>query len=197
MQSPIHIEQINGTAKEIVTLHYEPSPLRIVNTGHTVQINLQPGSYMAIDDMRYDLQQFHFHVPGEHLVRNRTYAMEAHLVHQNTAGEFAVIGALYDCGKPDPLVSILWENLSPNQGEEQTHPDVIINPLKLIPTESPYYSYTGSLTTPPYTEGVRWILFPKPHSVSTSQMEPFTILFGKNARPVQPLLDRQVLEGTL
>lgn len=197
MQSPIHIEDINGTADETVILHYEPSPLHIINTGHTVQINLRPGSFMAIKDIRYDLQQFHFHVPSEHLVRNRTYAMEAHLVHQNSAGEFAVIGLLYNCGKPDPLVRILWEHLPPNQGQEQEHSDVIIDPLKLIPVKSPYYTYTGSLTTPPYTEGVRWVLFRKPHSVSTSQLEQFSTLFGQNARSVQPLLGRKVLEGSL
>jgi carbonic anhydrase len=197
MQSPIHIEHINGTADETVALHYEPSPLRIINTGHTVQINLQPGSFMTIEDIRYDLQQFHFHVPSEHLVRHQTYAMEAHLVHQNPVGEFAIIGILYHCGKLDPLIRVLWEHLPRNRGEEQEHSDVIIDPLKLIPAGSPYCSYTGSLTTPPYTEGVRWVLFLKPHPVSTSQLEQFSTLFGQNARPVQPLLGRNVLEGSL
>jgi carbonic anhydrase len=197
MKSPIHIESINGTADETVTLHYEPSPLRIINTGHTVQVNLQPGSFMVIDDLRYDLRQFHFHVPGEHLIRQRTFAMEAHLVHQNSAGEYAVIGVFYNCGKPDPLIKTIWERLLGNKGAEQTFPDVIINPMNLTPADGQYFSCSGSLTTSPYTEGVSWILFQTPHSASTAQLEQFTALFGRNARPVQPLLGRKVLEGRL
>lgn len=197
MQSPIHIEHTTGAADEIIKLHYEPAPLHIINTGHTVQVNLQPGSFMTIGKVRYDLQQFHFHVPSEHLVRNQTFAMEAHLVHQNSAGEIAVIGILFNCGPPNLLIKIVWEFLPPGSGEEHTQPDTVIVPVQLIPGESPYFSYTGSLTTPPYTEGVKWVLFQAPLTVSTSQLEQFTTLFGQNAQPVQPLLGREVLEGRL
>lgn len=197
MQSPIHIEHAEGAPEEIIGFHYAPAPLHILNTGHTVQVDLKPGSFMTIGEVQYDLQQFHFHVPSEHLVRNQTFAMEAHLVHQNSAGEIAVIGVLYNCGQPDPLIKSVWEYLPPGPGEEHTQPDTVIDPMQLIPAESPYFSYTGSLTTPPYTEGVMWMLFRTPLTVSTSQLEQFTTLFGQNARPVQSLLGRRVLEGTL
>jgi carbonic anhydrase len=123
--------------------------------------------------------------------------MEAHLVHQNSADEIAVVGILYNCGEANALIKTVWEHIPRNPGGEQTPAGEVINPLDLIPPESLYYAYTGSLTTPPYTEGVKWILFHPPQPVSTSQLGQFTDLFGKNARPVQSLLGRKVLEGTL
>ncbi|MFC1618977.1 carbonic anhydrase [Candidatus Neomarinimicrobiota bacterium] len=195
MQSPIHIERTDGAGEEDLQFHYLSAPLHIVNTGHTVQVNLKPGSYLMVDNTRFDLLQFHFHVPSEHLILNQTFAMEAHLVHQNSTGDYAMIGILYNCGEVNPIIKTLWEHLPRNPGEEQTPVDVIIDPLQLIPPESRYYAYTGSLTTAPFAEGVKWILFQPPQPASTAQLEQFTALFGKNARPVQPLLGRKVLEG--
>jgi carbonic anhydrase len=197
MQSPIHIEHTDGSTADVIQLHYEPFPLHIVNTGHTVQVNPEPGSFITIEKTQYHLHQFHFHVPSEHQIRNQIFAMEGHLVHQSAAGKFAVIGILYNCGHPNPLVKLLWEHLPRNNGNEQTIADVIVDPRALIPADGQYFSYTGSLTTPPNSEGVQWILFQQPHTVSTSQLEQFTNLFGKNARSVKPLLGRRVLEGQL
>jgi carbonic anhydrase len=196
LQSPIHIERTDGPVEEDLRFHYISAPLHVVNTGHTVQVNLMPGSFLMIDNTQYDLLQFHFHVPSEHLLLNQTFAMEAHLVHQNATGDYTVIGILYNCGEANPIIKTLWEHLPRNSGEEMTPVDVTIDPLQLIPPESRYYAYTGSLTTAPYTEGVKWILFQPPQPVSTAQLDQFITLFGKNARPVQSLHGRRVLEGT-
>ncbi|UCD36713.1 MAG: carbonic anhydrase family protein [Fidelibacterota bacterium] len=196
-QSPIDLTQVAGSSSLNVTFHYTPTPLQLINTGHTVQVNPQVENYMTIDNRRYELKQFHFHAPSEHLVNGEQCDLEAHLVHEGPDGELAVVGLFYRLGAENDLISVLWERIPSEPGSEQIYPEAVIDPRIMITPAGQFYTYDGSLTTPPYTEGVKWVLLQSPLTVSSNQLEVFIERFGENARPVQPLHGRVVLEGSL
>jgi len=196
-QSPIEIRQVAGSASVSVVLNYVPTSLHMLNTGHTVQVNPQVESYLTIDNRRYDLKQFHFHAPSEHLVKGEQYDMEVHLVHEGSRGELAVVGVLYQRGDESDFIRSLWEHIPPEPGGEYLAKGATIRPSVMIPPAGKFYTYDGSLTTPPYTEGVLWFLFQESYPVSPAQIDKFSALFGQNARAVQPLHGRMVLEGRL
>ncbi|MEM8810070.1 MAG: carbonic anhydrase family protein [Cyanobacteria bacterium P01_G01_bin.38] len=184
-QSPIDIDDVvAGTPAEIV-FDYNPVPLQVVNNGHTIQVNYAEGSTVSINGDEYNLLQFHFHTPSEHTTSGQAAAMELHLVHRNAAGELAVVGVMLEAGVAHPVIDTIWAHI-PEEAETKAVEDVTINAADLLPGGVSYYSYAGSLTTPPCSEAVWWNILVEPIQVSEEQIAAFERLYPVNARPVQP-----------
>ena len=193
-QSPIDVvTNLDANLPELI-FDYKPNTVREINNGRSIQEQIQPGSFLRFNDQKVELLQFHFHVPSEHTVNGRSYPMEAHLVHQDQDGELAVVGVLFEQGESNPLVEQLWANLPVHRGEEYVSSDKItIN--ELLPSRREYYTYTGSLTTPPCSEGVLWIVLEQPVRVSKKQIRRFVDVMGTvTNRPVQPAHLRTIIE---
>lgn len=186
-QSPIDIRETKEVELPDLRVNYNTTDLRIVNNGHTLEVIYDPGSYLIYEDRVYELIQFHFHTPSEHLIKGRSFPMEIHIVHKSEDGELLVVGIMMKEGKPNELLEELWRVLPLKDGKEKFREDIKINATNLFPSNKDYYTYTGSLTTPPYTEGVRWIVMKTPTEISKEQVNKFRSLFGENARDVQPL----------
>jgi carbonic anhydrase len=168
--------------------------LKIVNNGHTIQVNTNAESSITVHGKKYTLVQFHFHSPSEHTIHGKHYAMEVHLVHKNDEGQLAVVGVLMQLGKPHPLLKTLVEQFPTDVNQEKVVSTVRLNPKHLLPRATQYYHYNGSLTTPPCSEGVAWFVMKTPLEMSAEQVAQFTAVMHQNARPVQPLHNRVVLE---
>jgi carbonic anhydrase len=187
-QSPVDLgEAIKPTAVAI-SFHYKETPLQIVNNGHTIQINYAPGSYAEFGGKRYELAQFHFHSPSEHTVAGEHYEMEAHLVHRDAQGALAVVGVLLKSGNENAGLKAAWKNLPRTTGERAVE-GMAVDASTLLPVGREYYSYSGSLTTPPCSEGVSWYVMAEPVEVSVGQIDAFHAIVEPNARPVQPFAD--------
>ncbi len=189
-QSPINIANAQEAELAEIKFSYNDSGLKIINNGHTIQINYAPGSTVEIGGKTYDLLQFHFHTPSEHTVDGNAYNMEMHLVHKNAEGELAVVGVFMQEGASNPIIETLWSNLPEKENEEKDVSAVQINAANLLPADKAYYHYSGSLTTPPCSEAVNWNVLKTPVEVSSEQVATFAAIFKANARPVQPLNDR-------
>jgi carbonic anhydrase len=194
-QSPIDIRtgDIRDEALPALAFEYKPTPLRIVDNGHTVQVMVEPGSYLQVGGDRYELVQFHFHHPSEERVDGKPFDMVAHLVHRDSKGRLAVVAVPIRSGSPNALLATLWSRLPKQKDQEADIKGVTIDPAALLPRDRSYYSYTGSLTTPPCTEGVRWLVLKSPSTASKAEVAKFAALYPNNARPVQKLNGRQVL----
>jgi carbonic anhydrase len=193
-QSPIDIrdDAAKPTALPAIQFDYRTSPLKIIDNGHSVQVNYAPGSSIALDGQRYELVQFHFHKPSEEKINGHQYPMVAHLVHKNQQGQLAVVAVLLATGPTSPLIKTLWQNLPNRKETEIAVPSVTINVADLLPSDHTYYTFTGSLTTPPCTEGVRWLVLKNPSFVSENEVARFGELYPMNARPVQALNGREI-----
>lgn len=196
-QSPIDIRTASAKLETLPALSfdYRPGPLHILDNGHSVQVDVEPGSSLTIGRDRYSLVQFHFHKPSEEAIDGRHYAMVAHLVHRDSTGRIAVVAVLLKAGAENPLIDKLWRNVPSEKGHEERLDAVTISPGQLLPVNRAYFTYQGSLTTPPCTEGVRWIVLKTPNSVSVGQIIGFGKFYRMNARPVQPANGREV-EGS-
>jgi carbonic anhydrase len=194
-QSPIDIQDSARLDLEPIKVDYRPAPLRIVDNGHTVQINYAEGSSISVAGVRYDLKQFHFHKPAEERINGKTYDMVAHLVHQSADGRLAVIAVLMESGMENAFLGGLWPHLPLESGHEITLPDVTIDVTALLPESRAYFAYMGSLSTPPCTEGVLWLVMRTPVTISPGQVAVFGKLYRINARPVQPGNGRLIKES--
>ena len=155
-------------------------------------MNYAPGSFLNWEGKRYELVQFHFHKPGEEKIDGKGHDMDAHLVHQGPNGKLIVLAIQLDAGKENRLIKALWDNLPKEKGKENVVEAVKINALDLLPDNKGYYLYAGSLTTPPCNEEVTWFVLKAPVQVSADQIARFAKLYPMNARPVQPLNDRDI-----
>ncbi len=191
-QSPIDIQttELSKSDREI-KLNYQPSAINVVNNGHTIQANYDSGSYAEIDGKRYDLLQFHFHSPSEHKIDSKPADMVAHLVHKAEDGELAVIGILFKEGHENKFLKPIWENLPQKSGGKVSSSSAIVA-SNMLPNSTKHYHYTGSLTTPPCSEGVNWNVLATTVEASPEQIRAFTSIFEKSVRPVQPIFDRMV-----
>lgn len=189
-QSPIDISAPSESPLAPIKFDYQTIPLNIVNNGHTIQVNAPKGSTITVGDKKYELLQFHFHSPSEHKSGGKASDMEVHLVHKNQEGQLAVVGVFINKGKENPLVKTIWEHLPAKAGAEEAVKGVMINPADFLPASRTYSNYPGSLTTPPCSEGVNWIVMNKPIEVSEAQIKKFTSIVPMSARPVQPLNGR-------
>jgi carbonic anhydrase len=189
-QSPLNIVGPFEKSKDTIAVAYKEGPLKTLNNGHTIQVNVEPGSKLTINKDEYDLLQFHFHRPSEEQIDGKNSAMVAHFVHKSKAGKLAVIGVLLNEGKDNPAIKTLWANLPPKEGEEHTPAKVNFNPGSLLPPSLAFYAYEGSLTTPPCTEGVNFYILKTGVDISKGQLAKFP--FKMNARPVQNLNGRKI-----
>lgn len=193
-QSPVNLESTVDADLTPLEINYKDSPLRVINNGHTIQVNYQPGSFLTLDGERYELLQFHFHHPSEHKVEGENSPMELHLVHKGQQGNLAVIGVFLKEGKSNPTLRNIWQEMPIIKSDENTIPEVSINALELLPENKDYYRYFGSLTTPPCSETVNWIVLKEPVEISIRQVKQFAQIFPMNARPIQLVKRRFVLE---
>jgi carbonic anhydrase len=154
-----------------------------------VQVNYQPGSTIKINGEEYELLQFHFHTPSEHTINGKASALEMHLVHRNAKNQLAVVGVMMEKGATNPLIEQIWQHI-PTVGKTNVVKNSTINATKLLPNNKAYFSYAGSLTTPPCSENVKWNVLIEPIQVSEKQIEAFQSLYQVNARPVQPINGR-------
>ncbi len=195
-QSPIDLRDgIKAQTGEPFTLQYQPIGGKIVNNGHSIQVNTDPGCAITIDGMRYDLIQYHFHHPSEHLVAGRPFDLEAHFVHRAGNGAIAVVGTFFRRGNESVALTPIFQSMPTAVGGEVPFPGAI-DPSAMFPPNRVYYRYRGSLTTPPCLEGLIWTVFPVPLEASPSQIQKFAALYPNNARPVRNLNRRYLLESS-
>jgi len=193
-QSPIDIrhEAVHDAKLPPLKFDYQAVPLKIIDNGHSIQIDYAPGSFLTVGDRRFQLVQFHFHHPSEERIDGKGFEMVAHLVHKDAAGKLAVVAVLLDPGAANPLVQTLWTHIPKHKEHEDTLASIRINAADLLPADHSYYSFAGSLTTPPCTEGVSWFVLRHAGSVSTQQVKAFAQHYPMNARPVQPVEGREI-----
>jgi len=192
-QSPLNIIGPFEKSKETLSVDYKEGPLKMLNNGHTIQVNIEPGSSLTIGKESFELLQFHFHRPSEEQVDGKNASMVAHFVHKSKEGKLAVIGVMLNEGKDSAAVKTLWANLPPKEGEEFLPAKVTFNPASMLPKDMGFYNYEGSLTTPPCTEGVQFYILKAPVDISKQQLAKFP--FKLNARPVQSLNGRKIAAG--
>jgi len=190
-QSPIDISNSKPAGLADIIFNYQASPIDVVNNGHTIQFNYAKGSSIDIGGKNYKLLQFHFHSPSEHSINGKPYDMVTHLVHQAADGQLGVIGVLMKIGKANPVISSIWANM-PKQAGDRNKVNAIVEIAKLLPGDRRYYNYSGSLTTPPCSEGVNWMVLQTPVEVSADQVATFTGIFSNSVRPIQPGNGRRI-----
>ena len=175
-------------------LNWGKSADTIVNNGHTIQLNFSEGSTLTLGDTKYKLLQVHFHRPSEHMIGGKNFPMEAHFVHRNEAGGLAVVGVLMTEGRQNPAFSKIVKIMPASEGPA-VKADAGIDPHAMLPAQLSYYRYPGSLTTPPCSEVVEWLLLTTPIQVSAADVAAFAKLYPMNARPVQKDNRRYVLKS--
>lgn len=191
-QSPVDI--IGATAKELpkIDFSYAEEPLKLFHENHTVKAGPFEQSSVTLDGVSFQLEEFHFHSPSEHLVDSRRYALEAHLVHTGASGELMALAVFIVEGLPSKDFNPLIASLEQFALSKEQSDSLLIDPFDFIPKNQAYYSYQGSYTSPPCTEGVRWLVFRDPFELPGPEIERLRRVVGENCRPVQPLNGRVI-----
>lgn len=192
-QSPIDIRGAKKTDLPPLTFAYHSVPLAVVDNGHTIQVNYPPGSFLTVAQKTYQLKQFHFHHPSEEHASGQTYDMEVHLVHADSEGKLAVVAVFFQKKDANKLLDSVWQNLPAEKGKVVDVPNVTLNANELLPPDHAYYTYVGSLTTPPCSEGVTWYVMKHPITLSEAQLALFAKLYPSDARPIQATNHRKIL----
>ena len=199
-QSPIDLPAVNDSQPKTAGLnpadleaHPERHPDDGVNNGHTIQVNFAGGSSLAAGGERFELLQLHFHAPSEHTVAGRERPMEVHFVHRSDAGVLAVVGVLIAEGRQNAAYAPIWEQLPAEAGAHSSLAALTLDVDALLPERRSVLRYTGSLTTPPCSEGVRWLVLSEPVELSPEQIAAFSALYDHNNRPTQPLHGRSLV----
>lgn len=193
-QSPIDIRGAHlDKALQPIEFHYIAGPVTLENDGHTILVRVDPGSYIVAAGVRYQLQRLEFHHPSEEAVKGRLTDLEAYLVHASADGKMAIIAIRFneDRGDPNAVLAELWPHLPKAAGTSQKVTDEV-DPAGLLPADRGYWTYTGSLTTPPCTEGVHWFVFEQELTVSRDQLRAYTPIFRMNSRPLQDTHGRRI-----
>ncbi|MEO0409875.1 MAG: carbonic anhydrase family protein [Cyanobacteria bacterium P01_A01_bin.135] len=185
-QSPIDLgkPKLDGAVLDEGAIAYQAIPSAVQDTGLTLQVDTPAGNLLYLDGEAFALRQFHFHAPSEHRLDGAAFPMELHLVHQSEAGTLAVVSVFLQVGRENLALAPVWSTLVGKSDAGQ----VMVQDL--LPGDRRVVSYQGSLTTPPCSEGVRWVVFQTPIEVSRQQLEAFQKHFAPNARPLQPLMNR-------
>ena len=191
-QSPIDIETATTAALPAIEFSYKPFPLTVTDTHHSFQVNVPQGSGgITVGGDHYELVQFHFHHPSEERIHGKRYSMVAHLVHKNAKGELAVVAVLIHEGAANPVLKPIFDDF-PAKGTESKVAGTTLDPMQLLPPKHGYYTFDGSLTTPPCSEHVHWFELKEPIQASSAQIAQFAERYPHNARPTQPLNARAV-----
>ena len=193
-QSPIDIRDGMKVELEQISFDYHPSSFNVVDNGHTVQVGVSGGNYITVQNRMFELQQFHFHRPSEERINGKAFEMVVHLVHRDAEGRLAVLALLLERGAPQATIQTVWNNL-PLEKFETMQPTILLDPAEMLPVRRDYYTYMGSMTSPPCSEGVLWLVMKQPVQASPAQMALFSRLYPLNARPVQPASGRIIKES--
>jgi carbonic anhydrase len=153
------------------------------------------GDFMIVGDQRYELTQFHFHRPSEETIHGKRYDMVLHLMHAARDGKIAGVAVLLNAGHANPTIEKLWQYMPKTVGTLQEITGVDINPATLLPNDTAYYTYEGSQTAPPCSEGVTWFVMKTPMEISAEDINAFAKLYPHDVRPLQPLNGRVVKES--
>lgn len=195
-QSPIDLVNKDGVDIADIELAEETiSPLPMVNNGHTIQVNATSTGGMTIDGKTYKLAQFHFHAPSEHTFDGLYAPLEVHLVHKSDDGNLAVLGILIKEGEENAALAPVFANIPAEKTEEPIEVEGSLDVMALIPENRTTFRYNGSLTTPPCTEGVLWNVFVDTIEASREQIRAYTVVYNDTARQIQPLNERDYIEG--
>lgn len=193
-QSPVDIRQTIKGELPPLSLTFHAKDKSIINNGHTLQLNVHDGDSLMLDGTEFKLQQFHFHAPSENRISGKSYPLEVHFVHSNAEGQLAVVAVMFEEGAENPVITDILKNVPARLNVAQP----LNKPLALaalIPGDKSYYRYNGSLTTPPCTEGVRWLVIKQPVTLSVAQIKAFQKVLGQhNNRPIQPLNGRLIVD---
>jgi carbonic anhydrase len=201
-QSPIDIEKTVKSDLPMLRADFKPAALKIIhhehvadaiNNGHSIQVNYTEGDTLTVGDQQFQLLQYHFHSPSEHTVGGKHYPMEMHMVHKAADGKLAVIGVLIEDGSANAAFDPIWSNLPKSKAVEYHLEHVKVDINNLLPAKRSSYRYDGSLTTPPCSESVKWIIMTTPIQLSPQQIDAFRAIMRGNNRPVQALNGRSVV----
>lgn len=193
-QSPINLTGFIEAPLSPIVFDYQAGGKEIINNGHTVQINYQPGSTIRLGNHSFNLLQFHFHAPSENHINGQSYALEAHFVHADAAGNLAVVAVMFSQGAKNQELQKAWLKLPKNKGDKHVFSG-LLSATNLLPQTNDHYRFNGSLTTPPCSEGVVWLVMKQEVAVSSAQIAAFTaVLAEPNNRPIQALNARVVLQ---
>src|SRR4249919_2261514 len=193
-QSPIDLGHFIEAELPPIRFAYKTGGHAFINNGHTVQVDYDVGSDISIDNIDFELKQFHFHAPSENLIDGKSFPIEAHFVHSDSQGNLAVVAVMFVQGQSNPALEKLWTHM-PVKPEDRQDLSPEVPAADLLPASRDYYRYEGSLTTPPCSEGVRWLVLKQPVSASAAQIQQLMKVLGHpNNRPVQPIGARVVLE---
>jgi carbonic anhydrase len=193
-QSPLDIRGAHlNKALAPIEFHYIAGPIRLENDGHTILAHMNPGSYIVAGGVRYELVEFDFHHPGEQAVRGKLSDMDVHLLHRSADGKLAVVAVrlMEDLGNPNAVLAALWPHLPITAGATEKVQEMV-SAGGLLPADRGYWTYTGSLTAPPCTEGVRWFVLEQELSLSRDQLRAFAALFRVNTRGLQEAHGRRI-----
>lgn len=193
-QSPIDLSRARSAQVDPVEFAYRSGRSTVENTGHSIQVNPEPGSGIVVGGVRFELEQFHFHHRAEHTIEGVRLPLEMHFVHRSGDGSLVVVGVLFREGPANRALGPVWSSLPRGAESPRALPDRVDLPA-LLPERRTSWRYSGSLTTPPCTEGVAWIVLTEPLTLSAAQIEAFAAIFPNNYRPVQPLGERVLLRG--
>lgn len=193
-QSPIDLRDGMKVDLEQITFDYRQSGFNVVDNGHTIQVAVGFGNYITVQNRSYELVQFHFHRPSEERINGRGTEMVVHLVHKDAEGRLAIVAVLLERGAQNSMIQTVWNNL-PLEKNDTVTPSVTLDVNHILPAKRDYFTFMGSLTEPPCTEGVLWLVMKQPMPASPAQMALFSRLYPLNARPIQPGGGRVVKES--
>lgn len=193
-QSPIDIRDGIKVDLEPIGFDYHTSTFSEIDNGRTIDVTVEAGNFITVGNETYELQGFHFHRPSEERINGKGTEMVMHLVHKSVRGQSAIVAVLLERGKPHNLIQTIWNNL-PLEKHQVVAPSIVIDPKDALPERREYYTYMGSLETPPCTEGVLWLVMKEKMQASPAQMALFSRLYPLNARPVQPTSGRMIKES--
>jgi carbonic anhydrase len=194
-QSPVDIEtnKLTSAKKQPLVFDYQGQVKNVINNGHTIQVNVSGKNTLRIDDQDFELKQFHFHTPSENTINGKSAPLEAHFVHANEKGQLAVVAVMYREGERESAQLDSIVHTLPTKAQTITL-EKEVNLDDLLPRVKDYYRYNGSLTTPPCSEGVRWLVLRDPQFIPKNQLKRLSNTMGENARPTQALNARLILE---
>ena len=196
-QSPIDIGRTERADLPGLRFDYHSGPLNVINNGYTaLRVDyVDSGDFLVVGNRRYELTQFHFHRPSEETIHGKRYDMVLHLMHAARDGKVAAVAILLKVGHANPTIQKLWQYMPKTAGALQEIAGVDINPTTLLPNDTAYYTYEGSQTAPPCSEGVTWFVMKTPMEISAEEINAFANLYPHDVRPLQPLNGRVVEES--
>lgn len=193
-QTPINLDNMIEADLAPIAFNYQAVGHEVINNGHTIQVNFESGSHIVVDGQQFELKQFHFHAPSENHIQGKSYALEGHLVHADKDGNLAVVAVMFEPGAANEVIGQAWKGM-PEKAGEKSALGTKVSAAGLLPARRDYYRFNGSLTTPPCSEGVRWLVMKETMTASAEQIAQFShVMHHPTNRPLQPVFARPVLQ---